>query len=176
MDIQLWQEMVLYRRRIHHYKEKHFTTIGSLTTLESVVELTTIIPEFLIGPVRMKLAPSISVHNNFEDVIHYLNWLDSLAVTIERKEFFTTVQFNALVEHRETTLEEFLTDEHSMLYYPYVILENIRSKIMKIQRMLTEVDKTSDLYHHYTRRLEGFMTMISQPAFAIGELAALKDE
>ena len=176
MDIHLWQEMVLYKRRIHYYKEKHFTTVGSVTTLESVVELTTIIPESLVGPVRMKLAPFITVQNNFEDIIHYLNWLDSLALTIERNEFFTTEQFNALADHRVISLEEFLTDNKSMLYYPYVILENIRSKVMKIQRVLAEVDKASDLSHHYIRRLQGFMTMISQPAFAIGELAALKHE
>lgn len=173
MDVRLHQELVLYRRRVYHFKERYPTQV----TLDSVVELTTIIPEKLVSGSRTRHTPFIQMENNFEDVIHYLNWLDSLYKTVEARGYFTTEQHNALTEHRELTLESFLINSNGMMYYPYVILENIRSKLMRLNKEIESMStKDGDLQDYYKRRIKGFMVMISQPAFAIGELAGFKDE
>lgn len=176
MDASLWQEHVLYKRRINHYNDKHSNVTGDKVTLDSILELTTIIPENLVSGIRIKLTPFINIENNFEDVISYLNWLDSLTRTIEKKEYFTTEQLNVLVEHRVISLEAFLTDSRSMMYFPYVIIENIRSKVMKLKRVLDASTRDCDLHDYYQRRIKGFTLSISQPVFAIGEMAALKYE
>lgn len=176
MDPRTWREIVLYRRRIHHFREKHFSTHSDHITLASIIDLTIIIPETLIGDAKIKHTELVTLNNNFNNVIHYLDWLDSIADVIVNKEFFTIKQTNALSNHREISLENFLTDDSGMYYYPHVILSNINNKIAKIQRLLFNSELDQDMYDYYSRRLKGYMTMISQPVFAIGELAGINDE
>lgn len=176
MDVRLFQEQVLYHRRIYHYRNKYNTDTGAAIDLAAVVELTNLIPSVLITGVRLKLCPFVSIENNFNDIIHYLDWLDSLTKTISKNEYFTEVQKSALTVHRELSLESFLINSQGMIYYPYVILDNIRSKVMKL---ILEINNTKDdleLHDYYKRHITGFTSMISQPVFAIGELAALKHE
>lgn len=176
MDPRTWREVVLYKRRIHHFREKHFSIHSDEITLASILDLTTIIPDTLIGSAKIKYTEFITLSNNFENVIDYLNWLDSIADVIEKKDYFTAKQTNALSEYRAISLESFLTDKSGMYYYPYVILSNINNKVTKIQRLLKSSESEYDMYEYYTRRLKGYMTMISQPVFAIGELAGMNDE
>lgn len=176
MDTRTGKEMILYKRRIHHFREKHFSTPDVAITIAAVIDLTLIIPAALIGPVKIKYTEFIILNNNFEDIIDYLNWLDTIAQVIEKESFFTAKQSNALSDHRNITLENFLTDKQAMFYYPHVILSNVHSKLIKIQRVLLEVTHNKDMYDYYVRRLKGYMTMISQPIFAIGELAGMTHE
>lgn len=173
MDIRLWQELVLYRRRVYHYNEKYIKQGSLELTIDSIIELTLIIPDSLISGVRVKLLEFITIENNFNDIIDYLNWLDSVIRVVENKEFFKSEQYHVLVDHRKITLSEFLTDTDAMLYFPAVILENIRSKLMKLQKALNKIDKESDLYDYYPRLLSGFSNMMAQPVLAIGEVAGL---
>lgn len=176
MDVRLWQELVLYRRRVYHYKEKYGSGVHNSFTLESIIELTDIIPEVLIIGNRIKLTPFIQLENNFHDVIDYLDWIDSLVNTVKNKAYFTIDQHNVLTEHRELSLEAFLTTEQTMIYYPHVIIENIRSKLMKLKREVEALSDYPELQDYYTRRIKGFINVIAQPAFAIGELAGFKNE
>lgn len=175
MDVRLWQETVLYKRRIYHYKEKYYPNGVDQSTIASVLELTTLIPESLVSDARVKLTAFITIQNNFDNIIDYLNWLDSLWVTVKHQEYFTPEQHKALIEHRELSLESFLTNSSGMLYYPFVIIENIRSKLMKLDNEIRKCNDL-DLRDYYERRVRGFITVISQPVFAIGELAGLRNE
>lgn len=176
MDARLWQQLVLYRRRVYHFKEKYGTGEQNSFTLETVIELTTIIPEVLLADTRIKLTPFIEIENNFEDIIDYLNWLDSLVTTVKNKEYFKTEQHNVLTEHRELSLEAFLTNKQGMMYYPYVIIDNIRSKLMRLKKEVENLSDNPDLQDYYNRRIKGFINVIAQPVFAIGELAGFTDE
>lgn len=175
MDKRLWKELVLYRRRVYHYNQRYNNCHLETLTLEAIAEATDIIPEVLISNKRLSLCTFIHLENNFENVIEYLSWLDSLYKTVKQKQYFTTEQQSALVGFRELSLESFLTNEQGMIYYPYVIINDIRSKVMRIDTAIKAVDDT-DLKDYYQRRVKGFIPVISQPVYAIASLAGLKDE
>ena len=169
------EELILYKRRVNRYSEKHGTANNRNPDINTIIELIDLIPVNLVSSSRIKLTSFIHIENNFDSILNYLDWLDSLCVTVKSRDYFTTQQQTVLTEHREISLEAFLTAQ-GMIYYPYVILNNIRNKAMKLISEISKVDQASDLRGYYERRISGFTPMVFQPVFAIGELAAMDYE
>lgn len=175
MNIELKTQLCLYKRRIFWFSQKYNSNKEFAESLEAAVELIDIIPSILLSHKRLKLTSQVNLHSYFSNVILYLNWLDSLVTTIRNEEYFVDTQSAILIDTQELSLEEYLSDTSGMVYYPDVIIENIRNKIMIIQRVLNNVPP-GDIKEYYQRRIIAQISIITQPIFAIGEMAALRYE
>lgn len=167
----LWREQVLYRRRLNYFNEKRQQSSRELSLLE-MLELSELISLELIDETRISLCRRVVLENNFDDVFHYLKWLDSLVTTIHYKQYFMAEQYYVCANPSAKDLDTFLTDAQGMFYYPHIILDVIRKKIMAIQQKLTRVSD-DELLSYYQTKLQGFAPTLAQPLVALCHMAEL---